>query len=151
VTKDNPFTMHEDFFKELLQYCMSKIIFIILAFSITLTVILLTFGIIWFEQFGSDLKRFFINKMVSSICWSVIALLILVQILQIIFYLYLPFPELFCMLYIVYMNAIQIQLILFSNAIIIFRYMSIFWLRNPMSFKDDFWCFFVNTWVVFYR
>jgi len=116
-----------------------------------LTVILLTFGIIWFEKFGSDVRRFFINKMVSSICWSVIALLILVQILQIIFYLYLPFPELFCMFYILYMNAIQIQLILFSNAIIIFRYMSIFWLRNPMNLKDDFWCSFVNTWVVIYR
>ena len=31
------------------------------------------FGIIWFERFGSDLKRMFTNKMVSSICWSILA------------------------------------------------------------------------------
>jgi hypothetical protein len=30
-------------------------------------------GIIWFEKFGSDLKRIFINRIVTSVAWSAIA------------------------------------------------------------------------------
>ncbi len=141
----------EDFFEGLMENRLSKIFSIILASSLTFLVFSSACGIIWFEKFGSDLRRLFINKMLSSVCWSVVAMLILVQVPEIVFHFFLPFPEIFCRFYIVCKNATVIQAILFLDAIVIFRYISIFWLQNPLSFKDDFWCLFVNVWVFLLR
>ena len=140
-----------NFFQGLVEYRLSKIICIIFAALSTGIVFLFAGGIIWFEKCGSDLRRIFINKMVSSICWSVVSILILVQIPDIIFFVYLPFPDMYCSFYIVCRNAFAVQLFLFFDAIIIFKYMSIFWLKNPLNFKDDFWSLFVNSWVVLFR
>jgi hypothetical protein len=37
---------------------------------------------------------------------------------------------------------------LFSDAIIVTKYVSIFLLKNPFGFQDEFWSFFVNIWIV---
>ncbi len=150
-TNDGSSGYSEDLFQGLMENRLSKIISIILASLLALLVFSLACGIIWFEKFGSDQRRFFINKMVSSVCWSVIASLILVQIPDILFHIYLPFPELYCLFYVVCRNATAVQMVCFLDAIIIFRYISIFWLKNPLNFKDDFWCLFINTWVVLFR
>jgi hypothetical protein len=39
-------------------------------------------------------------------------------------------------------------LTIFLDAIIIVRYLLIFWIKNPENFKDDFWSHFVNIWTV---
>jgi len=95
----------EDFFEGLMENRLSKIFSIILASSLTFLVFSSACGIIWFEKFGSDLRRLFINKMLSSVCWSVVAMLILVQVPEIVFHFFLPFPEIFCRFYIVCKNA----------------------------------------------
>jgi hypothetical protein len=41
--------------------------------------------------------------------------------------------------------------LLFIDAIIVARYFQIFWMKNPLSFQDDFWCLFVNIWIVICR
>ena len=151
LTQNSSSEYREDFFQGLMENRLSKIISIIAATLLSLLVISLTCGIIWFEKYGSDLRRFFINKMVSSVCWSVVALLILVQVPEIVFHFYLPFPELYCLFYIVCRNATVMQVILFLDAIVIFKYISIFWLKNPLNFKDDLWCLFINAWVVLFR
>ena len=28
------------------------------------------------------------------------------------------------------------------------RYLSIFWMKNPAAFNDDFWCCFINLWIL---
>ena len=38
------------------------------------------FGIIWFERFGSNLKRTFLNKMVSALCWTCFEWFFIVQV-----------------------------------------------------------------------
>ena len=140
-----------DLFHVLMENNPTKILS--LAFSLTGIIFgpMFLYSIIWFEKFGSDQRRFFINKMVSSICWSVVALIIFVQVPEIVFHFYLPFPDLYCQFYIVCKNAIVVQAILFLDAIVIFKYISIFWLKNPLSLKDDFWCLFINIWVVLIR
>jgi hypothetical protein len=39
------------------------------------------------------------------------------------------------------------QLLLLQTSINLSRYMYIFWLKNPASFQDDFWTYFLNIWI----
>jgi hypothetical protein len=48
-------------------------------------------------------------------------------------------------------NAIVLRLLLLVDAMVLARYLLIFWLKNPLKFQDDFWCHFVNTWVIVCR
>ena len=52
----------ENFFKGLILNRPSKIAALIFSIIISLCTSLALFGIIWFERFGSDLKRMFINR-----------------------------------------------------------------------------------------
>ncbi len=149
MIKNNGLT--ENLFQGLLEHSNSRIIFICFSSLITIFVILLNCGIIWYEKFGSNLRRIFINKMISSVCWCAVTFLILVQIPDIAFFVYLPFPEFYCLFYLLCRNAIALQMVLFLDAIVIFKYISIFWLINPLNFNDDFWSLFVNIWVAAFR
>jgi hypothetical protein len=48
-------------------------------------------------------------------------------------------------------GLVYMQAILFLDVIVIARYIFIIWMKNPLSFQDDFWYLFVNLWVVFFR
>jgi hypothetical protein len=108
-------------------------------------------GIIWFERFGSDLKRIFINRIVTSVAWSSMSWYILVQTTDMCLYFYRPLPELICFTNLVVRNTIIVQTILFFDSIVVVRYVAIFWMKDPENFKDDFWFRFVNCWIVSYR
>ena len=140
-----------DYFDGLFENRPSKVVGVVSASFLTVTVSLATYGLIWFERFGSDLKRIFINKMVSSICWSILAWFLIIQIPDLVIYFYRPFPEMFCFVHLILRNVIVSQILLFFDAIIIVRYILIFWLKNPLSFHDDFWYIFINLWVVIFR
>ena len=109
---------------------------------------MVTYSIIWFERFGSDLKRMFFNQTVSSVCWSIVAWIIFVQIPEMIRYFSTPFSLTFCFVHLWLKNTLQMQTILFFDAANIVRYLFIFWLKDPFNFQDDFWYLFVNVWVV---
>ncbi len=47
---------------------VKKYIAIILSVLLSLIVLLLLYGIVWFERFGSDAKRTLINQLFASIC-----------------------------------------------------------------------------------
>jgi hypothetical protein len=144
-------TIGIDFFQGLFENRPSKIAGVTLASCLTVITVLATSGIIWFERFGSDLRRIFINRMVSSVCWSILAWFLFIQIPDLTMYFYRPFPEVFCFVHLILRNIIVSQILLFFDAIIVVRYVLIFWLKNPLSFHDDFWYRFVNIWVVIYR
>jgi hypothetical protein len=144
-------TVSHDFFQGLFENRHSKIAGVTLASCLTLITVLATSGIIWFERFGSDLRRIFINRMVSSVCWSILAWFLFIQIPDLTMYFYRPFPEAFCFVHLILRNIIVSQILLFFDVIIVVRYILIFWLKNPLSFHDDFWFRFVNIWVVLYR
>jgi len=141
----------DDYFEGLFENRASKIIGVVFATILTLAVSLAAYGIIWFERFGSDLKRIFINKMVSSVCWSILAWFAIIQTPDLVMYFYRPFPETFCFVHLILRNVIVSHILLFFNIIIIVRCILIFWLKNPLSFHDDFWYMFVNLWVVVFR
>ena len=139
------------FFASLSDHRPSKIVGAILAPLLLSVNVLAFWGIIWFERFGSDLKRLFINQIVVSVAWSSIAWLVLIQTSDVLLYLYRPLPDLYCLFNIILRNALMIQVILFFDVIIVVRYIFIFWLTDPENFQDDFWYRYVNLWVVLFR
>ena len=48
----------------------------------------------------------------------------------------------------IFKNSIISQTILLQIGVIISRYLSVFWLKNPAAFNDDFWCRFINIWIL---
>ena len=141
---------NEIIFSGLDQSRPSKWIFIILSIILSLSNIFASFGIIWFERFGSDNKRIFANKVVSSISWAVIVWYLFVQPFEIVLYLFRPFSKEFCFLSLILKNGLVLQFILFYDSIVVVRYFLIFWMRNPENFKDDFWARFLNLWTTFF-
>ena len=128
-----------------------KIIWIVISIHLSLMSILTSIGIIWFERFGSDLKRICINRIISSVSWATLAWYILVQPADIFIYFYRPLPEWYCFFKLMLQNALVLQYILFYNSIIVIRYIFIFCLKNPENFQDDFWYRFINIWIVAFR
>ena len=61
-----------DFFKFLMVYGPSEIVSLVFSAVSLVSVPLLLYSIIWFDNFGSDKKRTFINRLVSSFCAALI-------------------------------------------------------------------------------
>ena len=66
-------------------------------------------------------------------------------------YFYHPFPHWVCFVQLILKNAFVFALLLLIDAIVIARYFLIYWMKNPFSFQDDFWSYFVNTWIIISR
>ncbi len=121
-----------------------------LLISLTLSVILLALflGIVWFDQIRSDSKRIIINRIFCSGCWLSIGYLFLVHLPDLFRYTYGPLPEFVCFYHQVIKNALTQQLLIIVNLIVVFRYVFIFWLKNPVAFQDEFWHFFLVIWMI---
>ena len=120
------------------------IISLLLSVLVTIFGPPLLFAVIWFERFGSDKKRTLLNMLVNMNCWTGIAFLILGQVPVIIIYTFGPLPVMFCLLHTMVRLSIICSILMFTNAIIMFRFFYIFRLKNPAAFNDDFWCLFVS-------
>ena len=69
----------------------------------------------------------------------------IVQKLKIIIrYIFGRLPWVFCQLNFFAKLCITMQGVVLLDCIIITRYLLIFWIKNPGSFNDEFWSFFVN-------
>ena len=103
------FDINEFYFEGLDRTRPSKILFISLSIVLTVLSILASYGIIWFERFGSDQKRIFSNQVIALVSWSTIAWYILVQPVDIFLYFYRPLPEAFCLFQLLLKNALVFQ------------------------------------------
>jgi len=122
------------------------------AISVTLIFIAflipIGYGIIWYERYGSDKKRILVNRLLTSLCWTGIVMHVVVTPIDILRYLYGPLPVQFCYFLVIVKNVLNVQTALFADGVSLIRYMYVFYLKNPFDFKDDFWHFFLNFWVV---
>jgi hypothetical protein len=105
------------------------------------------FGMIWNERNGSDMNRVITNRLLCSMAWTCIVFIVVVHSLDIVRYIYGPFPESICFFHHFLKNALIQQLVMFVILIFVFRYIFIFCLKNPMAFQDEFWAFFINIWL----
>ena len=137
-----------DFFSGIFENRPEKIISIIFSAVGGSILMPLVYGIIWFEHHGSDLKRTLLNKLVSSLCWSCMEWFFIIQLLDMVRYIYGPLPAGLCLFNLHLRFAIFTQQMLFMDGIILTRYVFIFCLRNPFAFNDDFWYLVINIWIV---
>ena len=70
------------------------------------------------------------------------------QILDLTRYTSSPMPPWLCFINIFMKNVLTIQGVLFFNGIVIFKYICIFILKNPVGMQDEFWSTFVWRWVL---
>ncbi len=103
------FTEENIFFHRLLENRTSKVLAILLSVLLSVFVSASASGIIWYERFGSDLQRIFTNKMVSSVCWSILGFYGFTQLPELVFYLFPGFSDHFCFFYLILRNSIVIQ------------------------------------------
>ncbi len=87
VTNVQNFT-NEHFFDGLNINRPSKLIAVFAAVLLMSLNSLAFVGIIWFERFGSDLKRIFIDRIVTSVAWSSMSWYILVLTTDMFLYFY---------------------------------------------------------------
>ena len=137
-----------EIFSGLFENRFSKISIVFGSFVIDLLNAILTYGIIWYEGYGLDIKRTLINKLVSSICWAAMIEIPLLQISEIPRYFFGPQSPTFCFFQSFLKNAFKWQILLLLDASIVVRYILIFWVKNPGAFQDDFWNIFVNIWIL---
>ena len=105
-------------------------------------------GMIWFERFHSGNYRTLMNKLFASVCWAAIAHNVH-TVLDIFRYLLGPRPPSLCFLQNFFKFTATSVFLLLYDAIIITKYMLIFWLKNPGAVNDEFWCRFISLWVCF--
>ena len=70
----------DKFFRDLFEEKTTKVISVVFATVGIFFLIPLTYGIIWYEHFGSDKKRTLLNKFVSSLCWAFMEWFWIIQI-----------------------------------------------------------------------
>ena len=78
-------------------------------------------------------------------CWTGIVQLT-IPIVDNIRFLTWPFPASFCYVHILAKVVLKSVTLLHLDAIIITKYVLIFWLKNPGAVNDEFWCIFINIW-----
>ena len=104
----------------------------------------LSLGIIWYERFGQDHRRTLMNKLVVSIFWTALIAVPIIQMSEIPRYFFGPMPVNFCFFQSVVKNSIRWQCLLLLDAVILSRYIFIFWLKNPAAVNDGFWAIVIN-------
>ena len=104
----------------------------------------LSLSIIWYERFGSDLRRTLLNQFVSSMCWNIFLQNVINVPLEIILTLFGPLDDVFCSFHMIlkYGSMLHIFTMLFFMTLV--KYLSIFVFKNPTGIHSQFWCFFIN-------
>ena len=103
-------------------------------------------GIIWYEKYGVNSKRIFVNKATSTISFLMLIGYLTAEPIDVVLIFVQGLPEQICITLLWWKMVLVNQNGLVLNAIVVVRYFLIFWSKNPANFKDDFWSFFVNAW-----
>ena len=149
-TLDNLFnkSTSDDFFAPAFEIGALKISVIVLSILYLFFIIPSGLGIIWYERFGSDLKRNLINRLLTSVCWTGLIFYCFVQPIETARYIFGPLPKSLCLFHLMYKNVLNVQTLLFSDGVTVAHYFYIFGLKDPARFKDDFWQVLIKIWVL---
>jgi hypothetical protein len=134
----------KDYFASIFEFLPFKYLFVLFSMATSLLLLPLFYGIVWYN---CDSRRLIVNRLTSSICWCSITWIVFAQIPDLSRYLFGPFPQLICFWHFTLKNMIYVQIALLYDCIIICRFIFIFGLRNPATFYDELWSFFLNIWI----
>lgn len=104
-------------------------------------------GIIYHGLRGPDENCTLIRRLISSLSWGGLEYLFMVTFSDNIRALSGPFTESYCDFTIIMRLYGVNQLSMFISAILLSKYVYVFWLKNPMAFKDKFWALFITLWI----
>ena len=124
----------------------SKTIFLTISLNLMTVSSLLCYSIVWYERYGLDCKRTIINQLYALQWWTGIEFILMVTLPDWLRLIFGPWSELPCWWYVVVSIGVFAKLLFLQTGLIMTRYAWIFWLKNPLGFKDDFWCCFINIW-----
>jgi len=127
---------------------LPKIFVIGTAFCINAVNILLLYGVIWYERFGSDSKRLLRNRIVSSSCWYGMFGVPAIYLMEAINYITGPKSTLYCSSSAFLRSLVHTNGLLIMNWIAVVRYILLFWRKNPASVNDEFWSVFISMWTI---
>ena len=136
-----------DFFHVIVDNNISTILALLLStigWAISLPLI---YSIIWYVRSGFEKYNLFANELLTSMCWICIEWFILLHTTYFCRFTLGPLPKKICFWQHLISRVIVKQAILILDTMVITRYASIFWLKNPAAFQSDFWIIFVNLWV----
>ena len=145
------FTQNEEkekYFPGLFENRTSKFAFLICSLILSLIDVILSWGIIWYEKFGSDNRRTLINKLVASICWRMIFWILMCQSLDIWRYSFGPLPIWICTLHVIAKSSMRVQFLFLFDAIQLTKYIFVFHLKNPSAVTEEFWSMFINVLII---
>ena len=128
-----------DFFEMLYFPRASKFIIMTSAFILVSFNLVLLYGVIWFERFGSDLKRTLVNKFVASICWATAGIIVFGHGLTLTRFLFGPLPRPVCWMRTLFLSSAVTSILIFMDGILIAKFFYVFVLKNPAAMQDDFW------------
>ena len=114
----------------------------------SIIVVSLSYGIIWYEKFGTDQKRTLMNKLVASLCWTWLEWYLFAQVINIIGFCIGPLPSIICAFSQIEKTSIKFQVLLCISSMQITKYFFIFHLKNPSAVQDSFWSVFINAWIL---
>ncbi len=126
----------------LLRYC-----FISFAIFSSIFGTLGLYIIVWFEKRSNKQRQTLLNKLAALCLWSCIEFVLVIESTEVARYFYGPLPEKLCFWHQVYRSFVTIEVLLQIDAIIIARYIFIFWLKNPTGFNDGVWFWFIFIWI----
>jgi hypothetical protein len=136
----------EAFFCDAFQTRVSKTVLVIASIILSLFDIVLLYGAIWYEHFGSGNKRTLVNRLFTSLCWSCMASIV-IGLFDIVRYSIGPWPRQICQVLFLLRKIVKDEIVLYYDAITFARYIFIFWLKNPTAVEESFWSLFINIWI----
>ena len=136
----------ENDFHGLYEPNLNKTLFMASSALLMIVCLLLCYSIIWYEKYGLDAKRTLINQLYSLQWWTGIEFILMVTLPEWFRFISGPLPELPCLMHLFVAYSIFGKFLILQTGLIVIRYIWIFWLKNPLAFKDDFWCCFINIW-----
>jgi hypothetical protein len=123
-------------------------IFIVFGSIFAATSCLMSFGVIWYDHNGFHKYKTLIHRGATLIAWNGLIGVPIMEIFDILQYILGTFPSQLCFLGLIFKNMIKTQILLCMDVLIIFRYVLIFHLKNPLAVNDTFWTAFFCFWIV---
>lgn len=134
----------EKCFSGLYQNRPSKFILIAVSILFSFANVVMSWGIIWYERFGSDNRRTLMNKLVSSVSIRMMEWMLVCQIGDAARYSLGPLPVFYCGFLAVVKSSVRLQVVLLTDAMFLTKYIFVFHLKNPSAVTEDFWATFIN-------
>ena len=132
-----------DFFSGLVENRPSKIICITVTIVGFVFISLAIFRIIWYEKYGSDIKRSLNNRLFIASWFSLLTWYYIPLQIDLTRYIFGRLPKPVCYFSVFVKFFVTTNCIVLIDITFLVRYFMIFWLKNPAGCHDEFWSIFL--------